>query len=206
MCTFVLYVISLVSGCPNLPSQLLSVSHFYCTAVPWVVHRVAAVSDGQSGETVLLLIPWLECNYVHVYASCSFVAWYTRFVMHLHYCCEIRGVHSIVVEDSVLGCFLCWLHAALWAAWSWRWRHHNPSNCQDQHRINIRQSVSPRRSRSWPAGMWRSVPTFWRNLQPLSSGNKRHISEDHSHNMHCHENLESHVYGTCCYLSFYHMW
>jgi hypothetical protein len=49
--------------------------------------------------------------------------------------------------------------------------------------------------------MWRSVPTFWRNLQPLSSGNKRHISEDHSHKMHRHENSD--VYGTCCYLSFY---
>jgi hypothetical protein len=51
--------------------------------------------------------------------------------------------------------------------------------------------------------MWQSVPTFWRNLQPLSSGNKCHISEDHSHNMHRHENLESCVDGTCCYLSFY---
>jgi hypothetical protein len=26
--------------------------------------------------------------------------------MHLHYCCEIRGVHSSVVEDTVLlGCY-----------------------------------------------------------------------------------------------------
>jgi len=35
MCTFILYVISLVSGCPNLPAQLLSMSQFllYCCAL-----------------------------------------------------------------------------------------------------------------------------------------------------------------------------
>jgi hypothetical protein len=88
----------------------------------------------------------------------------------------------------------------LLVAWSWRWSHHNPSSCQEQHSIKLYESVSPRRSSSWSAGMWRSVPSFWRNLLPLSSRNKCHISEDHSHNVQCHENWESRVYGTCCYL------
>jgi hypothetical protein len=97
---------------------------------------------------------------------------------------------------------LCWLSSSLLVAWLWRWSHHSPSGCQEQHSIKLCESVIPRRSRSWSAGMWRSVPTFWRNLLPLSSRNKCHISEDHSHNMHRHENLESRVYGTCCYLSY----
>jgi len=54
VCAFILYVISLVSGCPNLlPNSSLCLS-FYCTAVPRVVHRVAEVSDDQKGVTVLL--------------------------------------------------------------------------------------------------------------------------------------------------------
>jgi hypothetical protein len=54
MCTFILYVIILVSGCPNLPAQTSVCLTFYCTTVARVVHRVVEVSGDQTGVTVLL--------------------------------------------------------------------------------------------------------------------------------------------------------
>ena len=200
MCTFILYVISLVSGCPNLPAQLLS---FYCTAVPQVVHRVAEVSGDQTGVTVLLkyhnwsVIMYMLMHLVHLLHDlqdlfCIFTT-LVKFEVFKKVLLKIRVFWDVI---------LCWLSSSLLVAWPWRWSHHNPSSCQEQQSIKSYESASPRRSMSWSAGMWRSVPTFWRNLLPLSSRNKCHISEDHSHNMHCRENLESHFYGTCSYLSF----
>lgn len=32
---------------------------------------------------------------------------------------------------------------------------------------------------------------------------KCRTSEDHSHNIHCHQNFKSRIYGTCCHFSCY---